>query len=255
MEPDPLIANLLSLSTARTRDDYIRLARFSAALGAARSRQEWGPRDQGELQALLTEYQSLRQESMNAITNRIQIVALGMAAIAAMAGASVTSQALSSNPALIRGVFSGAIPITCTFILLMWLSEAVRSHRVSYFLASAVEAAVNAKLGRLVMTWEAGLWTGLLPRDELWGPSMAALGVVGLLGAAAPWLGVVMTQTPVSMFRGRPLYEVWAPYALYLVVVVYCLRNMSRLRNNPIIVSRFLRGMDDVSPEPSAEAR
>jgi hypothetical protein len=37
------------------------------------------------------------------------------------------------------------------FILFVWLTEAVRSHRVGYFLAADAEARLNAKLGCLAM--------------------------------------------------------------------------------------------------------
>ena len=142
---------------------------------------------------------------MNTINNRTQILVLGFAAIAALAGG-LTSERFTSNRLLVAAVFSGAIPLVCVFVFWVWLSEAVRSHRVGYYLASGVEARINAKLGRLVVAWEAGLWTRILPRDEVWGPSMMALALVGVLAAAAPWFGVFVTNTPIGL-RGQPLYE------------------------------------------------
>ena len=77
------------------------------------------------------------------------------------------------------------------FIFLVWLSEAVRAHRVGYYIASAVEVRINAKLGKLVITWEAALWTGFIPRDELFGPSMMSLRIIGLFAVLSPWLGIL----------------------------------------------------------------
>lgn len=89
---------------------------------------------------------------MNTINNRTQILVLGLAAMAALAGASLTSERLMANRLAIIGVFSAAIPLVCVFVFLVWMGEAIRSHRVGYYLASAVEARINAKLGRLVVT-------------------------------------------------------------------------------------------------------
>ncbi len=233
------LLNLLSLSTARTRDDYQRLAFLSASLTLEElaAAKEWKDNDTAEVNALLAEYGTLRQETMNTINNRTQILMLGLAAIAALAGGTLTSDRLTSSKLLVAAVFSGAIPLVCVFVLLVWMSEAIRCHRVSYYLASAVEARINAKLGRLTVTWEAALWT-VLPRDELWGPSMMALALVGVFAAAAPWLGVLVTGTPIAL-QGRPLYEVFVPYAFYGLTVLYSLRYMPRLKNIPIVRSEM----------------
>jgi hypothetical protein len=254
-DKDPTIASLLSLSRVRTREDYITLAQLSAKLGASEKamNKQWGDEDTAELQALLAEYTSLRQESMNTINNRTQILVLGLAAIAAIAGASISSSSLTSNSILRIGVFSGAIPLVCVFVFFVWMSEAVRSHRVGQFLASAVEAAINAKLGRLVMSWEAGLWTGLLPRDEWWGPSMMALAVVGILAATAPWVGVLLAGTSVGL-HGRPLYEVWCPYAFYSLIVLYTLKHMSRLKNISTVASAMHVGSHEPQIMPGEKA-
>ena len=186
------LLRLLTLGRARTRDDYLILGRLSEAL---RNRPgfegaNWSESDTAELNALLTEYGSLRQESLNTINNRVQILVLGLAAIGAVAGVAATSEHILGNRTMIWAIFSAAIPFVCIFVFLVWLSEAIRNHRVGYHLAAEVEARINAKLERLVVTWEASLWTGLHKRDEMWGPSMAALGLVFLVGAAAPWCGL-----------------------------------------------------------------
>jgi len=123
--------------------------------------------------------------------------------------------------------------------LIVWVSEAVRSHRVGYFLAADVEARVNEKLGRLVMIWEASLWAGNQPRDELFGPSMMALGVVGILAGAAPFLGLILTNTPINWcVLISP--SIIVPYSIFVVTVMYVLFNWSRLKNKDVIQSTLI---------------
>jgi len=89
--PGDELSQLLSLSTPRGRGEYERLAALSAASKGTGLREGWGPGDSAELDALLAEYATLRQETMNTINNRTQILILGLAAIAALAGGSLTS--------------------------------------------------------------------------------------------------------------------------------------------------------------------
>ena len=198
-------------------------------------RQEWTDRDAAELTCLLAEYSTLRQESLNAVSNRVTALVLGLASVAALSGALLTRANLSSKPLLVAGVFSIAIPIFCIFVYVIWLSEAIRSHRVGYYLASVVEARINDKLQSLTMTWEAALWAGLQKRDERFGPSMVAVGLVCVFGLGAPWFGVLVSDTPLSW----GLWQIWVPYALFAFTAAYSYVYLPRLKNQPVIQSPF----------------
>lgn len=232
------LETLLSLSARRTRDHYRTLARLSARLAAQERAvgKKWEDEDTAELDALIAQYESLREESMHTINNRIQTMLLGLAAVGALAAGSLTVDKPTESKALIYGVFSGAIPLVCIFVLLVWVSEAMRAHRVGYFLAADAEARINAKLGRLVMTWEASLWTRRLPRDELFGPSMMAMAVFGVIAVFAPLFGLALSGTqlgPVVFL----LLVLGVPYTLLLAAALYVLLNMSRLKNEPVLSS------------------
>ena len=135
------LRGLLSLSRTRTQADYLELARLSSLLdGDVDDRTS-------ELQAALVEYESLRQESMNTINNRTQILMFGLAGMAALAGTALTIDNLGANKLLVYFIFSGAIPIAAAFVLIVWVSEAVRDHRVGNHLAAETEARINALLG------------------------------------------------------------------------------------------------------------
>lgn len=250
------LAGLLSLSVARTKRDYRRLAHLSASLAGLEppKAQGWADVDTAELDALLAQYVSLRDESMNTINNRIQILLLGVAAVGALIGGALTIDDPTAKPLVVRAVFSLAIPLVAVFVLFVWISEAVRSHRVGYFLAADAEARINAKLGRLVMSWEAGLWAGNMPRDELFGPSMMALGVFGLVAAAAPFCGLALTGIPPrldvllspAVLQSRAIL---IPFAIFAAAIGYVVLNWRRLKNEDVIISTL------ADPVPSTTSR
>jgi hypothetical protein len=236
------LLRLLRLSTPRTAHDYRKMAQLSAYVtdGEFASGYKWDQLDSAEIDALLAEYQSLRQESMNTINNRTQILLLGLAAVAALAGGSLTTNDLRSNLDLINLVFSGAIPLVCVFVFLVWLSEAVRCHRAGVHLAAVTEARINAKLGKLAMTWEASLWTGFFPRDEMFGPSMLALALIGLIAVISPLAGQMLAGVNIGV-QGRPIYEIWGPWTVLGMTGIYGLRLMPRLKNIPTVLSPMHR--------------
>ena len=124
----------------------------------------------------------------------------------------------------------------------------MRSHRAGYFLAADAEARINAKLGRLVMSWEATLWAGNLPRDELFGPSMMAMGMVGLFAGFAPFGGVILIQKPINCDT-LISPDITLPYGFLTLAVIYVFVNWSRLKNRAVILSTLgqeLEGMPTV---------
>jgi hypothetical protein len=237
------ILNILDLRNSRNDSDYKNVVNLCAERDETSDRGPWTEEDDATIQALLAEYKSLRQESMNSINNRTNILMLGIAAVGALGGAAATLAKTSENGAaassqtsdfLVGGILSIAIPTVCAFVFLVWMSRAFRAHRVGYFLASTVEAAINARLGRLAMTWEAALWTGILPRDELFGPSMMALVLILLIGAISPLVAVRLGGGSGCSTLARYLAF---PCAVYILIITYVIWNRSRLRNIPLIQS------------------
>jgi len=231
------LQGLLSMSSSRSIHDYRRIARLSADLGRKKER-DWDLTDEAELEALLAQYESLRKESLQTISNRVQILLLGIAAIGALVGGSLTIGNPQASRNIIYAIFSGAIPLVSIFVLFVWTGEAMRSSRVGYFLAAEVEARVNQKFGRLVMNWETNLWAGAQKRDELWGPSMMAFVIVAMIAAASPWCGVFLGGIA-DVSRIRLLLLIAAPYLFLAGAALYLGANLKRLRNIPVIQSVF----------------
>ncbi|MEP0873619.1 hypothetical protein NDA01_28065 [Trichocoleus desertorum AS-A10] len=234
------LQRLLSLFAERRRSDYARMANLSARLEEGDRHRDWDERDAAELGALITQYETLREESLQTLNNRTQITLLGLTAIAALVAGSLTIEKPEESRTIIYAVFSGAIPLICIFILLSWAGEAMRAHRVGYFLAADVEARINKKLGRFVMNWETALWTGQLPRDEMFGPSMVSFFVIGILSVAAPWFGINLIGIKNTAVIEQVL-AVLIPYSFLAATALYLVKNMDRLRNIPVIQSVFLR--------------
>ena len=231
------LENLLSLSRSRNISDYQRIAQLSVVLGRKEGR-EWDGKDEAELEALLTQYESLRKESLQTINNRVQILMLGIAAIGALVGGSLSIGNPLASRNIIYAIFSGAIPLISIFVLFVWIGEAMRSSRVGYFLAADIEAAVNEKLGRFIMKWETNLWVGTQKRDEMWGPSMMAFVIIAVIALASPWCGLLL----IGINRVARIWLVVAvPYIFLIGAAVYLGMKLKQVRNIPIISSVFIK--------------
>ncbi|MCW8098165.1 hypothetical protein OG288_04100 [Streptomyces tauricus] len=112
------------------------------------------PADPVALTALLAEYNSLRTESLQAISNRIQIMNFAFTSLAVITAAMITSD-------LPRGILIPAcllfVPGAAKASLLIWLGEYHRSQRAGQGVA-AVERRINSLLGAGdVLGWESRL--------------------------------------------------------------------------------------------------
>jgi len=220
------LERLLSLSAVRSLCDYRRMAALTTELGRQGQR-DWDSKDDAEFAALLAQYGSLREESIQSISNRVQVLMLGIAAIGVLAAGSLTISDPKASRDVVIAIFSGAIPLVCIFMLLVWATEAMRSARVGYFLASEVEARINHRLGRFVVNWEASLWAGAQKRDEMGGSSMMAFAVVGIIAFAAPPLRCV------SQWHRRPRTRMADPCDPCPVLVSGCSCSLSALASRP----------------------
>ncbi len=239
---------LLSLFTVRTKKEFQTISQLSARRVDYEkdSGKKWEEQDTVETLALIAQYESLRQESLNTINNRTQVMLLGIAAIGAIIGGSLTINDPLGKKFLIYTIYSGIVPFLCSFILLIWIGEAMRCHRVAYFIASEVEARINAKFGRLVLSWESSLWSGLLPRDEMFGPSMLSMAILGFISVFSPIFGFIYSGTKWIPFS-QPLIVLGLPYLFLLMTVGYLLFNLKRIRNNPIIRSAVSKTTSNAS--------
>ncbi|HEV2376349.1 MAG TPA: hypothetical protein VGS19_29785 [Streptosporangiaceae bacterium] len=137
------------------------------------------------LQALLAEYDSLRNESLACISNRIMVANFTFGALALILAALVTRTKPNATVGIVSLFF---VPQVAKTGLLIWLGEYDRSQRAGHWL-TGVEERINNILDREVMTWEGSLQhTG----THMGYPYLAT--VLLLLGAgwASSLVGIVM---------------------------------------------------------------
>ena len=121
--------------------------------------------------------------------------------------------------------------LICVFVLINWLGEACRCQRVSYFLAAEVEPKINDLLEYEAMNWEISLNGGKLRRDEIFGPSMVALLIVGLLGGITPVLAVNLIQQSKVLDSGVILKWLTFPYCILSISAAYAAGSINKIKN------------------------
>lgn len=102
------------------------------------------------VQVGLAEYGSLRQESLQAITNRLQVLNFTFAALSVVVAAVVAGKVPPLAAAAITIVF---VPSVAKAALLVWLGEYSRSQRAGRWIAE-LEERINLDAGAPVLGWE-----------------------------------------------------------------------------------------------------
>jgi hypothetical protein len=106
----------------------------------------------------LREYETLRRESLDSMSHRTQIVALGLATVGALAGGTFAlmgqkdqREAVIQLVALVS--FGFVIPAVCVLVLYLWYGEIERMMRAGEYL-KAQERLINLTLPRRIFNWE-----------------------------------------------------------------------------------------------------
>jgi hypothetical protein len=106
--------------------------------------------------AMLAEYQTLRQESLESISHRMTIVNFTFAILGVVIGGLLTRTVSDLLAGLIAVLF---VPQIAKAALLMWLGEYERSRRAGKWLCE-LEERINDGVGAKAVGWESRLWKG-----------------------------------------------------------------------------------------------
>ncbi|MCI0553936.1 MAG: hypothetical protein L0287_23560 [Anaerolineae bacterium] len=106
-----------------------------------------------KIEIILKEYDSIRNESLNTITNRFQILSFGLAGLAALAAGILAAVQQAENSTLVLLAFNITIPLISTLILYIWLGEVNRMNRAGGYLV-VLEKKINKMAGKRVLGWE-----------------------------------------------------------------------------------------------------
>ncbi len=138
------------------------------------------------LRAMLTEYSSLRQETLQTINHRIQILTFTFGALSLILGGLLTRQIWD----LLAGILSLLIvPQVAKASLLVWLGEYHRSIRAGRWLAE-LEGRINTLLDSdNLLGWEQKLIVG---RKHMKFPYMAVVGLIMGIAYASSALGIYL---------------------------------------------------------------
>lgn len=145
------------------------------------------PHGRPALDAMLAEYETVRQESMAAIGNRMTVMSFTLASFSIILAGLLTGKA----PDVLAGVVAlVAVPLLANAALLIWLGEYERSQRAGLHLVS-LEKAINDCVGIDAMGWQKKLSSGAgRPFRHMTYPYVAASGVVLGIGYMGSALGI-----------------------------------------------------------------
>lgn len=96
-----------------------------------------------KIELMTKEYETLRQESLDSMNNRSQVISFGLATIGLIFAAVFSLDAASQSKQLILLIFSAGIPIISIMILYIWLGEVERMMRAGEYLCG-LEARINS---------------------------------------------------------------------------------------------------------------
>jgi len=148
-----------------------------------------------EVDALFKEYDTLRQESLDSMQNRTQIVAFGLGTLAVLAGAVLSRDAVSSQ--LIIAVFCIGLPVIGALALYIWLGEVERMMRAGKHIQQ-LELRINGIFNTTVLTWETRLRsTGSLQMKYSYAVVIALFAGSALF---APWVGLAAGALPICSY-------------------------------------------------------
>jgi hypothetical protein len=162
----------------------------------------------------IAEYNSLRQESLQAISNRLQILNFTFAALSVVVAAVLAGKVPPLAAAVITVVF---VPSVAKAALLVWLGEYSRSQRAGRWIAK-LEGRINDDVGATVLGWE----SKLLTRSAHMGfPYLAVVGLLLGTGYASYVLGGHFLTVYVRAHHDHVLPVIWV-VAVAGVVIAEC---------------------------------
>lgn len=171
---------------------------------------------------ILKEYETIRQEILTSMNNRVSILSFGLAIIGAIFTASIAVFTTSSYSLLSSLMLIFAVPAINSFVLFMWLGEYQRMQRAGRFLVD-LEDRINKIASSTLLTWETNLREQRLHMKYPYDTTVMLLTVISLISVC---LGLV--TLPFSSTTKWIIGSVGG--ILHLVLYKYAVHNIARLR-------------------------
>ena len=137
--------------------------------------------------AWFKEYQTLRQESLQTMANRTQIISFGLGTVGVLVAGTIAASAPS--PHLVSTMFDVAIPLVSVLLYYAWFAEFERMVRAGRFI-QRLEHRINETLGNEpVLSWEKYLETARM------GYAYVVVAILFLgIATLAPYAGLWVQQ-------------------------------------------------------------
>lgn len=174
------------------------------------------------VEIMLKEYETLWQESLNAMNNRNTILSFGLATIGAIFAGSIVAYTTGTYSLISSLTLILAIPAISSFVLLMWLGEYERMQRVGRFLVR-LERKINKEASKELLTWETHLRERQYHMKYPYNATVFLL--IGISGISLI-LGLIAAGFSATLMWSVAIAGALAHFGLYLFVV----SRISRLR-------------------------
>jgi hypothetical protein len=187
------------------------------------------------VEASFKEYDTLREEVLQSITHRTQIISFGFGGIASFATGALLVKLPTNDPTLSVVIFAGVIPIVSVVFCLLWFSELMRMFRASNHLVG-LEKQINEALPRETLSWERSLLRDNQGENRRHQWYMLVILMFGSLAIAAPLLGLAVTDFedpgPAGYIRYWWVWVLWI--AISVVGSTHLVRWAERERRGPL---------------------
>ena len=161
-------------------------------------------------EALMREYETLREEALGSMSNRAQIVSFGLATVGVLSAGVFASEVAAQEVGLILLVFNAAVPTISVVVTYMWFGEVERMVRAGRFIA-ALEGRINAQIdpSEPTLRWQSER-TGEAGRMDY--PYVVVLALFLGMAATSPLVGFLTSD----LAWGGHWWALASPWALVL---------------------------------------
>lgn len=167
------------------------------------------------IEIMLKEYETLRQESLTAMGNRMSILSFGLAAIGAILAAGIATYTPGSYSPLSSLFLILLVPAITNFTLFMWLGEYQRMQRAGSFLAR-LEHRINEKAKEPLLTWETELRK---QRHHMRYPYNTTVLLLMIISVISLIIGIIILGLPTIWIWISVIVGVIIHLLIYIIVV------------------------------------
>jgi len=174
------------------------------------------------IEVLIKEYETLRQEILSTMNNRISILSFGLGTIGAIFTASIAIYVTSNNIILPSLTLSLAVPFICHFVLFMWLGEYQRMQRAGQFLVG-LEKRINDEASKSLLTWETSLRA---QRQHMTYPYNTTVMLLLAISIISYGIGIINSQQALGALWAFAIIGI----VIHVLVYIYAIRRISKLQ-------------------------